>query len=113
MLGIKQAEARMTNDTLYHITGQMPMREIVKQRQLQFIGHCLRMDNEENTNIYALYTSDVGTNKQGRPNKTYLYQISEYVSGEKRVKLTAETISKIAKDKTEWYHVVAPKKPAR
>ena len=113
VLGITQAESHMTNDELYRITGQRPMREVIKKRQLQFTGHCLRMDSEENTNIYVLYTSNVGTNKQGRPHKTYLDQISEYVSGDKSVKHTAEAIAKLARDKTEWYRVVAPKKLAR
>ena len=86
------------------------MREEIKKR---FVGHCLRMSSEEHTNIYALYTSNVGKNKQQRPKTTYLDQISRYVSGDKHIKLTAEQIAKQATDKEYWmYHVVAPKKPA-
>ena len=89
------------------------IREAIREGHLKFIGHCLRMDKEEYTNIYALYKSEVGQNPVGRPKETYLDQISKYVSADKRIKLTGDEIARKARDKSEWYRVVAPKQPAR
>ena len=54
MLGIRQSEAHMKNDELYKITKQRPIKSLIRERQLKFIGHCLRMPSEEPANIYAL-----------------------------------------------------------
>lgn len=113
ILGIRQAEAHMTNHELYKRTRQQPVRDMIRKRQLKFVGHCLRMDKNENANIYVLYKSEVGQNPVGRPKETYLDQISGQVTGDKRFKLTADEIAIIALDKKEWNRVVAPKKPAR
>ena len=113
MLGVRQSDDHMTNDELYKKSAQRPIRELIRERQLKFIGHCLRMDREEPANIYALYKSEVGQNPVGRPRETYLDQISRYVTTDKRVKLSGEEIARKARDKSEWCHVVAPKKPAR
>ena len=111
MLGIRQSDVHMRNEELYKKCAQRPIRELVRERQLKFIGHCLRMDKEEYTNIYALYKSEVGRNPVGRPKD--LDQISKYVSAGKRIQLTGDEIARKVRDKSEWYHVVAPKQPAR
>ena len=113
MLNIRQTEEHVTNQELYRRTGQRPIRDVIKERQLKFTGHCLRMDKEEYTNIYALYKSEVGQNPVGRPKETYLDQISRYVSGDKRIKHTADEIARKASDKEEWKQIVVPKKHAR
>ena len=113
MLGIRQSDVHMRNEELYKKCAQRPIRELVRERQLKFIGHCLRMDKEEYTNIDALYKSDVGQNPVGRPKETYFDQISKYVSADKRTKLTGDEIARKARDKSEWYRVVAPIQPAR
>ena len=113
MMDIKQSEAHMTNQELYKRTKQRPIREVIRERQLKFIGHCLRMGKEEHPNIYALYKSEVGQNSLARPKETYLDQISRHVSADKRIKLTADEIARIASDKSEWNRVVVPKKLAR
>ena len=113
MFNIKQAEEHVSNQELYRRTGQRPVREIVRVRQLKFTGHCLRMNKEEYANIYALYKSEVGQNPIGRPKETYLDQISKYVSGDKRIKLTADEIARMATDKGKWRQIVVPKKHAR
>ena len=113
MFNIQQAEEHVSNQELYRRTGQRPIREIVRARQLKFTGHCLRMNKEEYANIYALYKSEVGQNPIGRPRETYLDQISKYVSGDKRIKLTADEIARMASDKGKWRQIVVPKKHAR
>jgi hypothetical protein len=113
MFNIKQAEEHVSKQQLYRRTGQRPIREIVRERQLKFTGHCIRMNKEEYTNIYALYKSEVGHNPIGRPKETYLDLISKYVSGDKRIKLIADEIARMASDKGKWRQIVVPKKHAR
>jgi hypothetical protein len=111
ILNINQADAQMTNTELYRITNQRPIRDTIRERQLKFIGHCLRMNKEEPVNIYALYKSEIGTNRRGAPRLTYLERTSRHVCGDKD--LSAKEIAELAKDKQKWNHIVAPKKPAR
>jgi hypothetical protein len=115
MLDINQADEHLTNKELYRITGQRPISETIRLRQLQFTGHCLRMPPDEPANIYSIYksnTRDVG--KRGRPDKIYLDQIAEYLSESVGGKPNADEITKWAKTKEFWKKlVVAPNKPAR
>jgi hypothetical protein len=111
MLNIRQADMHMTNTDLYRLADQRPIRETIRERQLKFIGHCLRMHKEEPANIYALYKSEIGTNRRGAPRRTYLEQTSRHVTGDKE--LTVNEVTKLAKDKLEWKHIVALNKPAR
>ena len=111
MLNIRQTDIHMTNAELYQLTNQRPVRETIRERQLKFIGHCLRMHVEEPVNIYALYKSAVRTNRRGAPRLTYLEQTSRNLSGDKE--LTAKEITALAQDKYQWNQIVAPKKPAR
>ena len=85
MLGISQSEAHMTNSRLYKLTGERPITAVIRERQLQFIGHCLRMPRDEPANIYALYTSEIATtHRRGRPNRTYLDQVADTSTPPKR-----------------------------
>ena len=111
MLGIKQTETHMTNKELYKTTEQKPISSLIREHQLQFIGHCLRMPSDEPANIYALYTS---SHRSEVPSRGYLNQISAYLTSDKRTKLTAEEITKYALTKSSWYKsIAAPKQPDR
>ena len=54
ILGVRQAEVHMTNNELYEKVSQRPIRDQIRERQLKFTGHCLRMDKEELPNIEEL-----------------------------------------------------------
>ncbi|CAF0774491.1 unnamed protein product [Brachionus calyciflorus] len=112
--GIKQSESHMTNEQLFAIVNQRPIAEELRKRQLKFIGHCLRMPPEELTNIYALYQSRVREkNKSGRPTAKYIEHISQFITSDCRLKLTAE-ISKYTSDKRSWSSLITEaKKPVR
>ena len=113
MMDINQAEAHMTNEDLYKSTGQVPISEIIKRRQLQFIGHCLRMETSEPANIYALYKSEISSNRRGKPRLSYrdkVYQHLEHLILDKEQ--LQEELTKIANDKKLWKSIVMPKKPA-
>ena len=116
MLNIKQADSRITNEELYRMAdGQVPVSETIRVRQLQFTGHCLRMGEDEPSNIYCLFASNNSSSrKQGAPTRRYIDKISTYLGSDRQIKYSAEEITKYAKDKSFWKkHVAAPKKPDR
>ena len=112
---INQSEAHLTNAKLYEFVKQQPISTTIRQRQLQFIGHCLRIkDTDELARIYALYESDINPSRPGRPKRTYLDQIAEQLCTDRRIKLNAYEITSYAQNKSNWnLLVVAPQKPAR
>ena len=82
MLGVRQSDAHMKNDELYKKSAQQPILELIRERQLKFIGHCLRMEKEEPANIYALYKSKYRTQLEDQERR-----ISRYVTADKHLKL--------------------------
>ena len=108
MLDIRQSEAHMTNNELYKLVNTRPINAIIRERQLQFIGHCLRMPSDEPANIYALYASNKAVkNRRGPGRQTNL-------NPEQSLRFTADEIAMYAKDKSAWKKLVAaPKKPDR
>ena len=113
MLGIRQSEAHMTNKQLYKEADARPVSSMIRDRQLQFTGHCLRMPNDEPANIYALYSSS-STSLRRRGKRNYIDQISAHLCSDRQVSFTAADIAKYAKDKSRWKKfVVVPKQPDR
>ena len=95
ILNIDQSEDHTRNDQLYKLVDQPPISDTVRKRQLQFVGHCLRMDPEEPANIYALYISKIKikeTVKRGRPISTYYGQIARHLCPDKEIKHLLNTI---------------------
>ena len=113
ILGVRQAEVHMKNDELYKKVSQRPIRDQIRERQLKFTGHCLRMDKEELPNIYILYKSEIRQNHKGRANMNYHDQISTHLTNDAKVKLDVDQIARMARDKKGWFQSVVPKKPAR
>jgi hypothetical protein len=70
MLGIHQSESHTTNEQLYKLADARPISDIIRERKLKFIGHCLRMPTEEPANIYALYPSHMAESHRGRGSKS-------------------------------------------
>ena len=115
MVGIKQSRDHVTNQSLYQLTGQVPLRETIRERQLKFTGHSNRMLKDEPANRFFIYESRIKSSlRPGAPRTTYLNQISSHIlkSGEKSHE-TVE-IRKMAAKKSEWSHlfvVFKKKKP--
>jgi len=112
ILGIRQSEAHMTNDELYKLAGAQPISSTIRQRQLKFTGHCLRMNIDEPANIYVLYpnSSSALHKREGK----FVGQIADYLCHHlpKSQRFTAAEISKCALDKKTWNQfVVAPYQP--
>ena len=55
MLGIKQSRDHVTNDRLYQRVNQVPICEMIRERQLKFTGQCIRMPTDEPINRFVLY----------------------------------------------------------
>ena len=115
MIGINQSEDHITNEKLYQLASSRPISDTIRERQLQFIGHCLRMDPKEPANIYALYNGIPGaSNRRGAPVRSYYDQIATHSCTDKQLKLTNEEIRKLAQDRKAWKKIVAaPNKPDR
>ncbi len=117
ILGIRQAEDHVTNDELYRRAERGPISELIRHRQLKFLGHCLRMSDDEPANTYALYESNIGTLNVGRPKTTYIQHITQDLQEKQRIlrisggPLTVKTIAEWAKDKAKWNALfVVPRK---
>ena len=114
MLGLNQADARMTNAKLYKLTDSRPIADNIRENQLKFIGHCLRMDAEEPANTYGPYQGTaITTHHLGRPKESYVSQIAKHLWKDKEAELVENEIRKYAAKKEEWKTLIAaPKKPA-
>ena len=115
ILNIDQSEDHISNDQLYKLVDQPAISDTIRKRQLQYVGHCLRMDPEEPANIYSLYLSKMKESGQiGRPKHTYYEQIARHLCSDKEIKPSLDQIKVWAKDKRSWNKLlVVPKKPAR
>jgi len=115
MLGIKQSVDRITNSALYKRVGELPLHETIRERQLNFTGHCIRMADDEPINRFILYESKIRPSlRRGAPRRTYRQQISSYLTPKGEQTLGPEEIRALAKNKDEWRkHFVVPrqKKP--
>ena len=89
MLNIKKLD-HVSNQHIYDTTKEPPLYEIIKQRQLQFIGHILRMEKDEISYTYALYEPTIGKSKKGAPKTNYRKYVANMIDGTKE--LTAQEI---------------------
>ena len=76
MLGIKQSQDHVTNENFYQRVNQVPISEMIRERQLNFTGHCIRMHTDEPINRFFLYESKVNQlfdqeRKQGHIDKKF------------------------------------------
>jgi hypothetical protein len=109
MLGIKQQVHRVTNDELYRMVARCELNQIVRERQLKFIGHCLRMSDDEPVKIYALHQTRLTKSK---PVGKYFDQIARYLISDKRTeKPCFDEIVQWAQDKSAWRYVATAPKP--
>lgn len=110
MLGIRQADAHMTNEELYRLTKQRPVSVTIRKRQLEFVGHCLRMEENEPPHIYAIYHSEVSdkNNKSQKARNQITLPAAKSSQTLTHAEREAETkvIISIAKNRELWKHIV-------
>ena len=83
MLNIKRLDKRK-NEDIYKIVSQEPLAITVQQRQLRFLGHCLRKDVGELINKYVLYEPKPshGKRSRGKPRMLYPEYVGKLISSE-------------------------------
>ena len=111
MVGIKQSRDHVTNETLYQRVNQLPIREMIREWQLKFTGHCIRMPTDEPINRFVLYESKVRPFlRPGAQTRSYRQKISPHLLPSEKA-LGANEIWKIAVNKSDWIkHFVVSKK---
>ena len=74
MLSIKRTD-HVSNARVYEMTNSEPLIKTVHIRQLRFLGHILRMPEEEPSRRYALYQPSHGRKRPGKQGTSYLKYI--------------------------------------
>ncbi len=106
ILGVKRLD-KVTNNEIYERVKQIPLSITLGERQLTWIGHMLRRDDNELIKKYALYGPDQlnGNAKRGKPKLTYIKQVQNLLNPglkENEIKLETKEIVKMAQDRKEW-----------
>ena len=105
MLNIKRLDF-VSNFRIYAMTDTQPLIMLVRQRQLRFLGHILRMPPDEPCNKYALYIPTHGKRRPGRQRTRYLSYIQRLL-GDENNDLSSEGITQLALDRSRWRSFVA------
>jgi hypothetical protein len=100
MLSIKRLDC-VSNARIYEMTNTHPLINTVRQRQLGFLGHILRMPEEEPCRRYALYVPTHGKRRPGRQRISYLSYIQK-LKGDTNNDLHPDAIASLASDRCAW-----------
>ena len=100
MLSIKRID-HVPNSRIYSMTNTEPLINRVRQRQLKFLGHILRMPEDEPCRLYALYTPTHGRRKPGRQRTSYLSYIQNLL-GDSNNMLQPKGITNLAQNRSDW-----------
>ena len=106
MLGIRKRD-HVTNYSIYSMTNSEPLVYCVRKRQLRFLGHILRLPEEEPARSYALYFPPHGKRRPacGRPRTSYISYINQVLGYDKH-EMSADQIATIAQDRSAWRNLV-------
>ena len=104
MLGVKRVD-RVPNSEIYNRTNAKPLIQKVITRQLQFLGHILRLPDEEPAKCYALYTPPHGKRRPGRQRMSFLKYIQQRLGDYDDI-LKPEQMAKMAMDRLNWKKIV-------
>ena len=99
MLGIKRLD-RVSNQQVYPTASTSPLTRTVTLRQLKFLGHILRMKNNEPVNIYTLYLPPHGKRPRGGQSFSFVKSILKKI--DPTGVLTAQDITRDAPSKGGW-----------
>ncbi|KAI8514995.1 hypothetical protein Bbelb_075860 [Branchiostoma belcheri] len=104
MLNIKRLD-HVSNAWIYKLTNTRPLITMVRQRQLRFLGHALRMPLGEPCRTYALYVPTHGKRRPGRQRLDYLGYVRNLL-GDTEGDLRPEDIANLAADRRSWGRLV-------
>ena len=86
MLNIKRKD-HVPNTMIYSMTNTEPLIHHVRNRHLRFLGHILRLPEEEPVSWYAFYIPPHGNRIPGRP-RTFFFSLHTTVVGVRRRQYT-------------------------
>ena len=104
MLNIKRTD-HVSNERVYTITNTVPLINSVRSRQLRFLGHILRMQEDEPCRRYALYTPLHGKRRPGRQRTSYL-SYAQKLLGDFDNLLLPDAITTLASNRSTWRNFV-------
>ena len=96
ILGISRLQ-RIPNETILGWVGQEPLVDTVCRRQLGWLGHVLRRNDDEPAKIFALYQPEHGKSKCDRQSTSYFQHRSSLLS-ETPEHMTPTCIAELAKN---------------
>ena len=100
MLNIKRRD-HVSNTIIYSMTDTQPLVHCVRKRQLSFLGHVLRLPEEEPVRRYALYIPPHGKRRPGCPRTSYQSYIKRLL-GYDEDDMSADQIATLAQDRCAW-----------
>ena len=75
MLAIKKFLDNVINESLYHLIGQMPIRETIRKHYLKFRGHRVLIPTEKPGNSFFMYEPKIRSSlRPEAPRTTFLNQ---------------------------------------
>ena len=104
MLNIKRID-RVPNAKIYDLTQTAPLVENVRTRQLKFLGHLLRMPDDEPCKECALYIPPHGKRKPRRQRTLFLRYI-QHLLGDTDNMIGLGKLSELAQDHCGWRKLV-------
>ena len=93
------------NATIYDLTQAAPLMENVRTRQLSFLGHILRLRDEEPCKENALYIPPHGKRKPGRQRTLFLTHI-QHLLGDTDNMIGPDKLSELAQNRCGWKKIV-------
>ena len=87
------------------MTDIQPLVHCVRKRQLSFLGHVLRLPEEEPVRRSALYIPPHGKRRPGRPRTSYQSYIKRLL-GYDEDDMSANQIATLAQDRCAWRNLV-------
>ena len=85
----------------YVDTNTEPLIKRVRLRQLTFLGHILRMPEDEPCMMYALYTPTHGRRRAGRQKTSYLSYVQKLL-GDTDDMMQPQHIKNLDLNRNEW-----------
>ena len=104
MLNIKRRD-HVSNTIIYSMTDTQPLVHCVKKWQLSFLGHVLRLSEEEPVRRYYLYIPPHGKRRPGRPRTSYQSYIKRLLRYDED-DMSADQIATLAQDRCAWRNLV-------
>ena len=103
ILNLRRSANFHDHSETYKAAGLSPLSHYVKARRLSFVGHQLRLDEQELARRYALYEPppSLGLRKRGRQAHTFKHQIVADITTNPN-DLTTAQLTAAAKDRTGW-----------